>query len=75
MIPSGKATGSYSIHSCTISGEAAAPALIAARLAVLASTVLKPSRVTSRRTLANDALLQMQELWVDFLDVAFVKDA
>jgi len=66
-----KATGSYSIPGCLTTAEPAAAALISARLDVRTSPVLKPSRVTSRRTLTNDALLQLQELWVDFLDAAF----
>ncbi len=52
-------------------GEPAAAALVSAKLGVRTSPVLTPSRVTSRPTLTNDVLLQLQELWVAFLDVAF----
>ena len=71
MTPFGEATGSYSIPGCSTMGEPAAAALVSAKSGVRTSAVLKPSRVTSRRTLTNDALLQLQELWVDFLDAAF----
>ena len=52
-------------------GEPVAAALVSAKLGVRTSSVLTPSRVTSRPTLTNDVLLQLQELWVAFLDVAF----